>query len=563
MLRRWKRALWRELPLFVTLALTLVLVAAPHLALTLPRPVAVNIDEGYLTAFAMRLLDGHMLPYVDAVSQRGPVLYWLSAILTALTGVNWLMVRLAALATSLATVLLAFLGARRAGHPLAAALATIAFAAACLIAMWPLDGIAFNGELLLDAWAMGSLWALVAALDPARPRPSVRLLLVAGLLAAMGALSKQVGALTIVPMGLWVAAAAATRPGLERRARWRLVGAFALGVAIPLALVAGLYLAVGEFGTLIYMTFTFLSKVYMSPFTPQLRREVWAAWLNDNVVSLVSGAILMMWGLCQPLLRAKGPRDLVRAYDEQGFVATVAFAAGLSVLAAHGTLRDWGHYYVQAVPWCGLLFGLVIERALGPLPLDEPRGRVITACVLLPAVVIVAIGVGNRTAYCISERARGRWRVPADENLCRFVQEHSRPDEKIFVWGFRGDVYVDCHRRPASRYVFTTVVAGLVTWFNGASKANDDARAMPGSRETLVRELEQTRAPVIVDLGIPSLGNRPMRRYELLARYLDDKYCPAGMVGEAVLYLRKQGDSCAPPTAGAPPSGPRRATPLR
>lgn len=47
-----------------------------HLWFIYPYPSVLWCDEGYIAAFALRMLGGHWLPYVDAVSQRGPVLYW-------------------------------------------------------------------------------------------------------------------------------------------------------------------------------------------------------------------------------------------------------------------------------------------------------------------------------------------------------------------------------------------------------------------------------------------------------------------------------------------------------
>src|ERR1043165_130300 len=54
----------------------------------------VHFDDGYVTAVGERLLSGHWLPYVDAASHRGPVMYWLAALAQALGGrMEWYGVR--------------------------------------------------------------------------------------------------------------------------------------------------------------------------------------------------------------------------------------------------------------------------------------------------------------------------------------------------------------------------------------------------------------------------------------------------------------------------------------
>src|SRR5262245_29672840 len=72
-----------------------------------PRVVQVG-DEGYIAAFAWRMAEGRMLPYVDAVSHRGPLVYFPPAIVTWILGPSAVPVRICALAFALGTALLLF-----------------------------------------------------------------------------------------------------------------------------------------------------------------------------------------------------------------------------------------------------------------------------------------------------------------------------------------------------------------------------------------------------------------------------------------------------------------------
>jgi hypothetical protein len=118
------------------------------------------------------------------------------------------------------------------------------------------------------------------------------------------------------------------------------------------------------------------------------------------------------------------------------------------------------------------------------------------------------------------------------------IQAHTKPSQRLFVWGFRGQLYVSCARRPASRYVFTSFVAGFVPWFFNSTLEEENSHVVPGARDILLRELEQTKPPVIVDAGY-SLAGRYMTRYPELARYLYDHYTLLNVVGNEFVYLRK------------------------
>jgi 4-amino-4-deoxy-L-arabinose transferase-like glycosyltransferase len=61
-----------------------------------------SLDEGYATAFGRRMVEGRWLPYVDAVSHRGPVYYWVTAVLVKTCGwSSWLAMRVGTLSCML------------------------------------------------------------------------------------------------------------------------------------------------------------------------------------------------------------------------------------------------------------------------------------------------------------------------------------------------------------------------------------------------------------------------------------------------------------------------------
>jgi hypothetical protein len=504
-----------------------------------PQVVVHPFDEGYISAFAARMLDGQMLPFVDAVSHRGPVLYWVVAMLGLVWDpLTWTPVRVAALLAMLVTAVAAFACGARAGKPLAGAIGALALPVACLVDMRPLDGIALNGEHVLNAFMLPALYCLVAGLDRRRANPSVPLVLSAGVLSALGALTKQVGAISIFPFGLWVAVAALSRPGLTATKRRMLVIAFCAGVALPVLITLARYALAGELRTVYYWTVTYNAEIYMAPFTVGFRRQILHEWITAHIVPLCLAVPIVGWAATRPLVLAMRSRDLGRAYDESGFIATVGLGTVAVIASSNAALRDFPHYYVQLVPWGGLLLGLAVDHGIGRIShRNGLRAAIVHALVLLPIVVLASIGWNSRRERCEKDRFAGR-AFPGKEldRVCAYVNAHTKPSDRIFVWGFSPSIYVTCHRMPASRFVYTTMVAGFVPWIE-STKQEEDARAVPGSRERLIADLEEARPPLIIDAA-ESMAERNMKRYEVLGAYLDKHYCSKGKVDAYEVFAR-------------------------
>ncbi|HVY47368.1 MAG TPA: hypothetical protein VHB21_15875, partial [Minicystis sp.] len=409
-----------------------------------------------------------------------------------------------------------------------------------------IDGLAYSGEHLLDLFAMAALAALVHGLS--RRAPSLGWVAAAGALASLGALAKQVGATSIVALGVWVVAAAVGRAGLSPRTRRALPLAYAAGAIAPIAVTVLRYALAGELHALVYYTFTYNAEVYLAPYDAKARAAAVRAFVSSHALLLALFAPVAAWGVGRPLAAAPRLAAVPAKIDEHGFTTTVALGALLSVAVSNAALRDFMHYYVQVVPWCGLLFGLVLDEALARVARASPvRGALLGAAALLPAALLVASAVSSRFHdYARDRRAHRGFDDGVDPSICAFVDRHAAPGDAVFVWGFRPAIYTVCKRRPASRFVFTTFVAGYVPWFDKATPAQDEQRVVPGSRRELVEDLEATKPPVIVEAA-RSIGRRGMTRSPELARYVDANYCPAGKSADVRYWLRRgPGVRCRP-----------------
>ncbi|MGH7293283.1 MAG: glycosyltransferase family 39 protein, partial [Polyangiaceae bacterium] len=282
-------------PALVTVGSVLVMFAAVHATFFSPAVPMNPRDEGYITAFAARMLEGHFLPYVDAVSHRGPMLYVVAALASAVGDrESFVPIRVLALGCSLLIVALTFVAAWRARRPLAGAVAALGVLVACVLEMIPDDGLAYNGEPLLDVFALAALVCLTFGLDADRARPSARWSAAAGVLAALGALSKQVGAITVVALALWPVAASIARPREgSRLQRWRPAWAYAAGAVVPPALVLVRYAAAGALRTLFYYVVTYNSRIYMAPVAGSEALHRYRVWMSDHAVLATAGVVLV------------------------------------------------------------------------------------------------------------------------------------------------------------------------------------------------------------------------------------------------------------------------------
>jgi 4-amino-4-deoxy-L-arabinose transferase-like glycosyltransferase len=510
--------------------LTLLALAIAHADFFQPAGSLHIFDEGYINAFAARMLEGRFLPYVDAVSHRGPLLYWVAAIAAWLGGDGWLPIRACALAASLLSATFTFLAARAAGRPFAGALGALGFALVSMFVFGPMDGMSFNGEHLLDVFAMAALYLTVVAL--ARPVPRLGLVVAAGVCVALGGLSKQNGAVMVPTIGAWMLAAALARSELSRAQRWSMLGAFAGGVALPLLTTVGIYAVAGELDALHYWAVVYNRDIYMGAFTTARAWDAIEYFVVERALLLAIALFLCLWGISRAVF-ARPVFDLARRWDGDGFTATVALGALLSLMASNASLRGFTHYFMQLVPWFALLFGLLVERA------GAARRGVHRALLLAPAILFLFVAWRWTRVGHLAEQAGLRKQAAT---TCAMIDRHVPAGDPIFVWGFQPDLYTWCRRKPASRYVFTTFVSGVVPWFD-LDVAGENRLAVPGSRRELLEELDRTHAPIV---HVPkSLYNRSMYRYRVLARYLRKHYCRVDGHGSlALLVWRDERGDC-------------------
>jgi 4-amino-4-deoxy-L-arabinose transferase-like glycosyltransferase len=545
----WRhRASWIPfVPAVGALIVAMVLVWDANRFFFEPTPALLNsMDEGYATAFGRRMVEGRWLPYVDAVSHRGPVYYWVTAVLVKTCGwSSWLAMRVGALSCILLTLGLGFSAALVAKRSLAAGVMVLVYASAVLVSMGLGDGLAFNSEHVLNVFGMLSFLCIVLGLR--RETPHAWLLFVSAASAMLGALAKQVGLVLLVPLFAWTLAAAVSRPGLARRVRVRVVLAFLLGAAVPLFLLVLRYTIAGELGTLYFYLVRYNTEIYVGGLGSRFPKYVKDSFENRFDLLLIAAPIVG-YVLSRLFARARGFRDLLRAYDERGLDTTVDLSAIASLLTANGSWRNFGHYYVQVLPWAALFGGILIERlAESPswaLRRHWVRTTLVRAVILLPVAALAIVGWSVRVRTFQREGAHDADFGSADWPLCTYLNQNIPPHESLFVWGFAPAPYTACNRKPASRYVYTTFVAGFVPFLDDPREV-EEKRVAPGSREILLHELEASKPGAIIDAA-NSIKNRSIMNYPGLKELVLRDYCRVAVnVGGPNVWVRRDLAPCA------------------
>jgi hypothetical protein len=531
--RRFK---WADLGPAIMALLAMIVGGVIYGFFMVPYSQQVGYDEGYEAAATERVISGQWLPYVDAVSHRGPFLYWTQAIFHLITGrFEWTGTRLMGLVAVVITTGATFLTGWAAGWPLAGAIGAITNVLVLAAIYEPGGSVGVHGEPVAIAYLMIAMAVTAYALYRTRTvKWRTILLVLGGVLVGVAGLTKQTLAVACGPMFVWIFARIGaaeseddpTRPLPLREGFLKGVVPFALGGIGLIALVLLRYAIAGHLKTLFYWSFTFNAQVYMEPYKGRVL-ELVMNWFYDQPWAIVGVAVTMAVALGRPisLIERFTRRDILAGIRGGAFELTVGLTAVGLLWSAATPLRLWPHYFVPIFPFFGLALGVLIERLM------QRGGRV-----SVPAQVTVAVAVvgmllltgGRRLDRLMNQRSRGQYINPRPDPACR---ELKRLDgggrQPVFMWGILGDLYITCRRPSVSKFTYTTVVAGIVPPFWDDRK---DSRVPPGVRQTLLDELTKAAPTVIMDH--PMGARSAMMDFSEFSSFVNQRYCLASTTSD-------------------------------
>ena len=177
-------------------------------------------------------------------------------------------------------------------------------------------------------------------------------------------------------------------------------------------------------------------------------------------------------------------------------------------------------------------------------------------------VTLLLVGATADTAWRLVSRFRSiededyEWTESLDT-----VTKATSPEGRVFFWGFCPDCYVHARRLPASRYIYTTFLTGLVPWANVDPLIDTRGLVTPGSWDRLREDFFRHEPEMIIGTGAIRYQNKyPLHESGWLWSYVTEKYAQVGLSGDALrdfsFYRRLEDDVAGRALPDSEPSSP-------
>jgi hypothetical protein len=252
-------------------------------------------------------------------------------------------------------------------------------------------------------------------------------------------------------------------------------------------------------------------------------------WTPANVWSRAQGSLVpfLLWGVfawIAALAFAVRWRRLAPA--EKLAVAWLALSFIGAMAAGH---LAW-HYFIQVMPPLALLAALMVERALRWQSWRRAVAAIAVLGVAIPAVYWFSFDL---TADPLTYDWTG---APAQHQaVADYIAAHTRPGDRLFVWGVWASLYVESDREMATR--FPQFLSGYPRGSGPAPLAWDTAADV---WPLVVSDLERNPPALIVDTSSAGWSDftYPMSDYPLLGDYVAAHYRQVATVDGVAIYAR-------------------------
>lgn len=477
-----------------------------------------NVDEAIYTSMATEMLDG-ALYFRDVVDHKPPGIYYIYAAVYAISGrYNLHAIHVTLFITvALTGLLLCFLGRRlfgEQGHR-AGRLAGLLYVVVGATGP-PMDFQAANAELFMNLPIVAALLSYVQT----RQQAGRWGYLWAGLILSCGALIKFQAGFVVLAIALhllW------TRPP---RLAPLLLGL--VGLLIPFASHAALYLGLDAWDAMWWgLTFN--------------TRYVSASGVGFQLMRALIRSLVFL-GLAFPLLIPAAAFAVGRGgRGEPGTPRRLAWRFLLAwLLTAAAAVSVGGryflHYYIQLMPPLALMGS---ERLLQWSAGRRWLPRLAAALVGLNALTWITVSFLDRPL-----RPHETWHYDRYAAVGRYVQQHTSPDARIFVWGDSPNIYLWSRRRMGTRYLWVNYQVGRIwgTIYDAVDGPDPPPHLI--AHETwppLLRDLERNLPELIIDAGAGGLDEfdrLPIGRFPRVAAIVSSHYTLKTRVLGVPIYRR-------------------------
>jgi hypothetical protein len=352
--------------------------------------------------------------------------------------------------------------------------------------------LAANTEVFMMGALAGAMWLVWTA----RRRWHW---LAAGALVAVACAFKQTAGATLL-----VALAGA----FAARDRGRPIALVAAGFTAMLVLEAAIIARTSSLADLWLWTVTRLGAYGSSAWTGGVWRKIAVGFLPFVAASLLA------WVAAA----AAAPR-----WREQRLL-WAWFAMSMATAVAGG--QFFGHYFIQPLAPLVVIAALELDRRW-----DAPRVRfAATALVAIPAAAFFAFNLAFEPLTEAIGDPDPDFREPV-----AWIREHTRADDRIFVWGNFAPMYVLADRLPATRFV---------GFLRGAERDREDAPVTnwdvgPEVWQAVAEDFALHPPVLVVDTSSAnymSFGRYSMQRFPELAALVRD-YREVAIVDGVTMYL--------------------------
>ena len=473
-----------------------------------------DIDEGSHAAVAATLMNGG-LPYLNAVNNKPPGIFFVYKITFSLFGrYNMTAVHLVAFIWTLATGIVLSILARNLGGR-SAALCALLFYLTFTAALYP-KMIAANSEIFMALpYSLGVLLLWYASV---RGKPY--LYFAAGFISGLAPLFKQIGGVIVVALLVYLLVVLPLRHGRNRILPGIFAGVYyGIGFAVPTAIVAFLFHRSGILTSWIFWNLTYASR-YIS--TGNRALSFPAQLLAEFVPFVLS--TLILWALALVWIKSVfANRHQPEHSSQSDFPIFIALWFIVSTLATMLGTRMYGHYFIQILPSLALMASLYAGKLFAES--HRLHAKAWRYAVLTLTIVPGLIFAGMAAAY---ESTTDTWREirPDFRPATDYIGSHTRPDDRIFVWGWFTPIYVYSRRAPSTRFVFTTMHTGYRRGDDPDEEDRSDIvwAAVPEAWPMLEEDLQRDPPELIIDTSpgnYHDFGRYPLKAYPILRHYVD------------------------------------------
>ena len=477
-------------------------------------------DEGYYGAGANEILDGGTV-YRTAVDTKPPGMYYIYAGVFWVVGKNNLFAvhLLAIFVVATTALVLRRIGARVADEWAGAwsGIGYIVF----LHAYRPDDTLGANSEI----FASLPLALSVLAFLQGQKKPALGLMFLSGALVGVATLIRQPSAVTLGAM-LGCLAYGWLIPRTHSFARVLAAGSgVVIGFIAVIAALAWYYQLQGNLHDAYLWAWAFAIRYVGSEttFAYVLKRLVTV----HLAVILLSG-LLWYFGIWQVVetLRCFWRRKPV---PPEAILLVLWF--GLSYLAIFVGWRFPGHYHLPVLPPLSILAGEAFSRFVAQQRRSaQPSWRWIRTGIIgaaaLPAIgfLIVAFIVRTQTLEFLP--------------TVQLIVKETRPNDRIFVWGSRPQLYSFSGRRMATRFISCSHLVGVYAHRPREVRAKAES-VIPGVWAMFQADWEAHPPALIIDMSTVDQfwSPHPMRQYPVLRAYLTG-YRVEGVINGETIYRR-------------------------